>query len=80
MATIPVRPPAVGYDARKLHEVFRSCDVPSRRGDVAVLPSSTSEAPRTRRFRRELNNYDANAIIVFAAALVLLVCLVVAID
>ena len=80
MATIPVRTAAVGYDARKLHEVFRTCDVPSRRDQVAVPPSSASEAPRMGRFRRELNNYDANAMVVFAAALVLLVCLVAAID
>ena len=80
MATIPVRPPTLAYDARKLHEVFRTCDAPSPR-DIAVAdPSSASEAPRTSRLKRELNNYDANAIVVFAAALVLLACLVIAID
>ena len=80
MATIPVRPPTIAYDARKLHEVFRTCDVTSPRDNAVADPSSASEAPRTSRFRRELNNYDANAIIVFAAALVLLVSLVIAID
>jgi hypothetical protein len=82
MATIPVRQAANAYDARKLHEVFRTGDVPSIGDDAAADPSPTPapEAARTTRFRRELDRLNMSAITVLAAGLVLIVSLVIAID